>query len=845
MAPERGIRRVLLLATILAVTALVVSGTTIAVLYRTGFAQVRERLTEHAHGLALVFEAVSRFDAEFIAEDHPGGAKQATLDQIREAHRMLERGPDTSQLVIGERVGEEIVFLLAYGHEVPAPVAFDGELAAPMRAALSGGSGSMVGLDFRGERVLAAYEPVPGLGVGVVTKISLAEIRAPFLFASGLAVAITIGLAILGVFSFFRLSNPLLRRIEESESLYATLFGESKDAHLLTVGGRVAECNEGSCELLGLTRASLLGRRLVELSPPRQAGGEDSKERLRQVTAEARRGQTGVFSWLFQRADGSAVETEVSLVEVQVGGEAGYLATARDVTERNRQLEEIRLLATAVEQATEGICVTDPEGVLQYVNPCFIADCGYSREELLGRKPSLLKSGLHEDEFYQELWRVILGGESWTGVLINRRKNGELFREETVISPIKGERGEITNFIAVKRDITREVALEEELRHAQRLDAIGRLAGGIAHDFNNQLTAILGFAEIAEARVQADPAAADALEQVVRAGEKASALTRQLLAFGRRQVLEPKVIDPNQIITQSREMLTRLIGEDVDLVYHLAEDCGWVKVDPGQLEQVVVNLAVNGRDAMPRGGALTIETARVDFDRSYLERHPSASPGPHVMIAVSDAGEGMDPETLDKVFDPFFTTKAVGRGTGLGLSTVHGIVTQSGGYIWVYSEPGEGTTFKIYLPRAGAGEELDLLERPEFDGPDCSGNERILVVEDAGPVREMVEKTLVPLGYQVLLAADGGEAIELIASLERSVDLLLTDVVMPRASGVEVAEALLARWAGTPVIFMSGYTENSIVHHGVLDAGRTYLPKPVTPSLLARKIREVLDQGRA
>ena len=382
---------------------------------------------------------------------------------------------------------------------------------------------------------------------------------------------------------------------------------------------------------------------------------------------------------------------------------------------------------------------------------------------------------------------------------------------------------------------------EEQLRQAQKLEAIGRLAGGIAHDFNNLLTAMMGHTHLA--RQSATPAANGHLDQVQAAADRAATLTRQLLAFSRQQVLEPRLLDLNSVIVGVDGLLRRLIGEDVDLLTAPTEDLGVVKADPGQIEQVIMNLAVNARDAMPRGGALTIETGNVEFDADFARTRVGLQPGAYVMLAVSDTGVGMTAEVKARMFEPFFTTKEMGKGTGLGLSMVHGIVSQSGGHIEVYSEPGHGTTVKVYLPRV-AGAALALPEKDEHEGP-LDGRETVLVVEDESAIRRMISASRCFYGYQVIEADDSRQAVELCEHGEQVVDLLLTDIIMPVMGGPELVSILSRKRPDLRVLFISGYTDRALGHQGLLPEGTSFLSKPFTPERLARKVRTALDAPRA
>ncbi len=371
------------------------------------------------------------------------------------------------------------------------------------------------------------------------------------------------------------------------------------------------------------------------------------------------------------------------------------------------------------------------------------------------------------------------------------------------------------------------------------METIGRLASGLAHDFNNLLTAILGHCDILLRRLSEEDPTRKGIEEIRSAGERAAGLTRQLLAYSRRQVLKPQVIDLNASMTSMIPLLRRLIGEDIELLPTLESDLGHVEADPSQIEQVIMNLVVNARDSMPRGGSLVVETSNAELDETFAKRHAPTRPGRYVMLAVSDTGSGMDEETRARIFEPFFTTKQLGKGTGLGLATVYGIVKQSGGYIWVYSEPGMGSTFKIYLPSVEA--EISQEKVSETSPPLPRGSETVLLVEDDRTVRLLASEMLEMNGYTVLEARDGREALDLVRRHGHPIDLLLTDVVMPQMSGRQLAEGVASIHPGIRVLYMSGYTDGVIAHHGVLDAGVAYLQKPFTADFLARKVREVLD----
>lgn len=445
---------------------------------------------------------------------------------------------------------------------------------------------------------------------------------------------------------------------------------------------------------------------------------------------------------------------------------------------------------------------------------------------------------------FAALHKRVLGGEMGKLEFEMVGKRGTRRWMETHAAPLIDD-SQVTSFLAITRDVTEQKRTNEllktkdaELQQMQKMEAVGRLAGGIAHDFNNLLTAINGYSDLSLRKLEAGNPIRHNVEEIRKAGDRAADLTRQLLAFSRKQIMKPKVFNLNQTVADINKMLTRLIGEDIEIVTKLASDLGQVRADPGHIEQMLVNLVVNARDAMPKGGKLTIETANVELGTEYAKTHFSIKPGSYILLAVTDTGCGMDRETLENIFEPFFTTKEVGRGTGLGLSTVHGIVKQSGGDIWVYSEIDKGTTFKIYLPRVFV--ESEELDPKLIDEEQPSGSGTILLVEDDDLVANVTYAILVGNGYDVLKAAHGEEAISICRLYEGNIDLLISDVVMPRMNGREVAEHIRNIKPDIKVLFISGYTENSVVYHKVLDEGILFLEKPFTPNGLLQKVKEIL-----
>jgi two-component system, cell cycle sensor histidine kinase and response regulator CckA len=520
------------------------------------------------------------------------------------------------------------------------------------------------------------------------------------------------------------------------------------------------------------------------------------------------------------------------------GRPVGRVWSFRDVTQRKQKEAELNRLMTAIEQTPESVVITDTEGLILYVNPAFEKITGYTRAEAIGQNPRVLKSDKQDGAFYQELWNKISAGEVWRGRFINKKKNGTLYSEDAVIAPVRNEKNAVTHYIAIKRDITRELELEDQNRQTQKIDSIGRLAGGVAHDFNNILTTILGNAELALMQLPTDAPLRSNFESIQEGAERGANLTRQLLAFARRQVIEPRLVNLNELIVNLNKMLQRLIGEDIKLMTQAAPDLAPIKADPGQIEQVLLNLAVNARDAMPDGGTLTIYTANVTLDKDYATRH-LIIPGDYVMIRVTDTGVGMTDEVKQHLFEPFFTTKIQGKGTGLGLATCFGIIQQSNGHIHCDSQAGQGTEFRIYLPPV-RGEE-DATASPEAPAQLPQGTETVLLAEDEPSLRRLMARVLRMQGYTILEAADGNEALALAQANGPKIQLLVTDVIMPGLSGKMLAEWLTQVNPRVKILFISGYINNAAVRGAMAKTGTLFLQKPFNPQDLAKKVRAALD----
>jgi PAS domain S-box-containing protein len=548
-------------------------------------------------------------------------------------------------------------------------------------------------------------------------------------------------------------------------------------------------------------------------------------------------GETAGSLWLEASELRQFSEEEENLAQRVAEQVSGALA-------RGRLEEAQRRLTTAVEQAAEAVVITDTNGTILYINPAFEQITGYSRADALGRHRRMLRSNKQDASVYDELWNTVSGGQAWHGRLVSKKKNGDLFTEETTIAPVFDQDREIVHYVATMRDVTGVLQLEEQFRQAQKMEAVGLLAGGIAHDFSNLLTVIRMSTWLLQRELTPDHPFWKRVQRIDERCEHGFALTKQLLTVSHREITEPQRLNLNTLIENLSSMLRRIIGEDIRLSIALEEPLWPVLMDPTQLDQTIMNLVVNARDAMPQGGTLTMNTTNVVLDEAYAARSVDVQPGEYVVLTIIDSGVGMDADVRARIFEPFFTTKEPGQGTGLGLATVFGIVKQNRGHIDVESEVGKGSRFRIYFPRADeTADRAALRPRTSAEVRSVQGTETILLAEDDPAVREVTADILDLFGYNVLTSGSGMEALEISDGYDGPIHLLLSDIVMPGMSGPELRKQLKTRRPDTRVLYMSGYTDRERVHHGAMDDGTPILSKPVTQEGLTTRIRGLLDEG--
>lgn len=618
--------------------------------------------------------------------------------------------------------------------------------------------------------------------------------------------------------------------LRTSEERFRILADGAFEGIVISKEGVILDCNNVFCEMTGYSLDEIVGMNVVDMVVP-----EFKRIALQHILS----GSQEEYESAILRKDGLIVPAKVKGKNFPYEGGTARIASVRDMSETRKAQETQKRLATAIEQAAEGVLITDKDGLIQYANPAVERITGFSREELVGNTPRIFRSGEHDQEFYHNLWETIKSGKTWSGRFTNRKKDGSLYYEDATVSPVRGTSGEIVNFVAVKRDITETLELSKQLYHAQKMEAVGTLAGGIAHDFNNILQVVLGYSELVLSDEQFPSRFREDLARINQASRNGADLVQRLLTFSRKTEIKPLHINLNRRIEQLRQMLSRTISKLIQIELILADDLAAINADPTQVDQILVNLAVNARDAMPTGGRLIIETENVTLDANYSRAHLGATPGRYVLLTVSDTGHGMDKETLQHIFEPFFTTKGQGEGTGLGLATVYGIVKQHGGYIMCYSEPGAGTTFKIYFPAIVADEELTgtavkIIPR--------KGAGTILLVDDEEHVRDLGVQILTKAGYKVVTASNGKEAVNMYARRGDEIVLVVLDLMMPEMGGKKCLQNLRELNPQVRVIIASGYSANGATKETLSSGAKGFVNKPYDIRQLLEVVGKVLAE---
>ncbi|MFH1226996.1 MAG: PAS domain S-box protein [Planctomycetota bacterium] len=638
---------------------------------------------------------------------------------------------------------------------------------------------------------------------------------------------------------------------EDKMRRFATVVRDSNDAITIQdFKGQITAWNHGAELMYGYSEEQALRMNINHLTPPGKEAEQNEFTR-RLIAGEI------ITSLETQRVtkDGRVLDVWLTVTKLvdETGKPIGIASTERDITKRKKAENEMRKFSNVVQQTADIVIITDKDGVIEYTNPAFEQLIGYNEKEVIGKTPRIIKSGSHDNEFYEKLWKTILSGEVFRDNLINRKKNGELYYEKKTITPILDAKGHITHFVSIGKDITENKKLQDQLFQSQKMEAIGTLAGGMAHDFRNVLTVIQGYVSLSLMDLDKENPVTEYLKNIAQASKKAADLTQQLLIFGRQQPMNISALNLQQTVHDLLKMLKRLIGENIAVKTKLAPDTWGVKADRSNMEQVIMNLVVNARDAMPKGGEITIKAENVTIDSEYCLLNISARPGKFVLLSVADTGTGMDKETIQRIFEPFFTTKEEGKGTGLGLAVVYGIVKQHQGWINVYSEPGQGATFKIYLPAftpisgtaCGLAGRIENKPEKPVAAVSLEGNkERVLLVEDEETVREFAHKVLEKHNYVVFAAATAREAEEIFDREKGDFQLVFSDTILPDAGGLELVHRLRTRNPKLPILLSSGYANEKVQKEIMRQKRMPFIQKPYTIDNLLKIMRESIAKGK-
>jgi PAS domain S-box-containing protein len=791
----------------------------------------------------------------YFMDDHagtPAGAIIFRYDARQALYPIILSWPehsDSAEILLVREDGDSFLYLNEPRHRkdiafVSQPVHGSQDILAVR--AVEGEKGLVTGRDYRGVNVVAFVEPVPGTSWRMIVKKDEAEIFAPLrrelFFLTAVSLLLAVSVSGLLVMLWQRRDREHLQAMFGAETerrkdeirFRAMLDNMLEGCQIIDFEWRHVYINDLVLKYSGRRREEMIGHTLMESYP-----GID---------------KSAVFA-MFQRCMTDRVPQHLPSVAVDYDDGTrwyeisvqpvpqGIFVLTNDITDRKRAEMENARLASAIEQLGEVVIILGPDKKVQYVNPAFESITGFRPEEVVGSP--LPVTGMQDEKFYRVFWETLDSGRTWTGRLVSNRKDGTLYTEDAVVTPISDASGAIVNYVSITRDITgylelqaEKEKLQEQYLQAQKMESVGRLAGGVAHDFNNMLNVIMGHAQLSLDLVGSAQPLAHHVEEINKAARRSAELTKQLLTFARKQAVSPRVLNLNTTIGGLLSMLQRIIGENIDLSWLPGQDLWPVRIDPSQVDQLLANLTINARDAITGQGRITIETGNVVMDEDCCSEHLGTVPGEYVRLTLSDTGCGMEKEVRAHLFEPFFTTKEIGKGTGLGLSTVYGIVSQNEGLITIYSEPGKGSTFRIYFPRH-TGPDTGRKTAAAAEKT-TGGNETVLLVEDEAAVMNLARLMLKRLGYTVIAADTPRDALLQAEKHAGAIDLLLVDVVMPEMTGRDLADRLTGMFPCLKCLFMSGYTADIIAHHGVLDEGVNFIQKPFTSSELAAKVREAL-----
>ena len=828
----------------MAFIAICIAGTSIFTLYRVALDESRTRLIETAESQARLIEAVARFDKEFSTTTPHGDAFAATISQIREAHEGSKGTSQSGEFTLAKREGDNIVFLLNHLHQgikQLQPVSFSEKQAEPMRRALQGESGTMIGLDYRGEIVLAAYEPVAELELGIVAKIDLAEVRAPFVRAGFMVGGLATCLILLGAWLFVAITRPMIRQVEESEERFRRAIVDAPVPIMIhTDDGMVLQVNKAWTKLTGYTHSDIPTiKKWTAKAYGKQK--DDVRSIIKGLYKQTRSIHEGEFTVNTNTGGSRIWDFSSGPLGKLPDGRHAVISLAMDVTTRKEAEEKVRILSSSVEQASEPIVITDLCGTIEYTNPAFSKITGYSREEAIGQNPRMLNSGQQDAAFYLEMWDALTSGQAWQGRIVDRKKDGSLYPAMLTISPIFNEKGEATNYVGSQQDLSIHEKYEQEIQQTEKMEAIGTLVGGIAHEFNNALAGITGNVYLAKQKTLQLPDVTEKLDIIEALSFKSAELITALLSFARKGIVQKAHFEINYFLRENIKMWRTSLPKNINLNADIEIQPITINGDMSLLQQVLMHVINNSRDALYKAEkpAISIKLEAFPANSEFRDTHPQCKSESYACISISDNGIGIKSSALPHVFEPFFTTKEVGKGTGLGLAMAYGTMQTHGGVIEVKSSEGEGTLVRMCLPLIGFDDEEDHTTKEATISR--GQGETILLVDDESDFVAVGKKILENLNYKVLTASNGQEAIDIFNQNRGIVDLLLIDVVMPVMNGIDAVKHLHEIVPELKVIFTTGYDREDLRKYENMDAASIIL-KPFKIIALSNLLRNELDK---